>query len=267
MPDSLTFSIGYTYESSELEPDNKNQKNFIADLGKTQLDDDYWKDTTIKQHGVYIESGFSFWGDWEIYARAGAANAQVESFGKLRDKDASTGEDYDISDIENDIKPYGTAGFRGVLLGNKYISIGPFAQLTVYSNYSDEHTIDYKITGTGGAPSITSTASITRRYRNPWNASAGLSARALLVETDVGSGYIYGGGFYYLSRAQARTNLNLDEVFPKVRLNYSTELKENGNWGGFAGFSFVLSGGTTLNVEVQLKSKPSFGVSLSKGFF
>jgi len=263
----IYIGIGYSYESAEFEPDEKSQENFIADLGGKLVDKNYWKDTTTKQHGAYIESGYGIFEDWELYGRFGAANAKIENFGTLREEDSTSGEILGISSIENNLKPYGTAGFRGVIYGNKYISIGPFAQFTLYSNYRDQKTVNYTLTGVGGTTIVDTTASITREYKTPWNVNAGLSARVLLEETEFGSGYLYGGGFYYASRAEARSTVDVDSSFPRINLNYSTDLEDSGNFGGFAGLSLVLNSDITLNLEMQFKSKASFGVSLSKAFF
>jgi hypothetical protein len=198
----------------------------LADPGRFSLDAGYMLDRTrmtqsddrlgTRSNDYYLQGNYSFLKDWEVYGRAGAADMIVNS----RDTQQRFGDGANA---------FGSLGFKGVAYRNGNFAFGPFADGSMYGNYS------------GIA-------------RNQWETDVGVSAQYKIRAVS-----IYGGPFGYWRQADSQLALN-----PAISQN---DMKERNNIGGFLGLRFpIVQQKVFFTAEAQMRDRPGVGASLSYKF-
>lgn len=204
-------------------------------------DDDFFEDSKVKQNQIYIQAGYGVVKNLEIYARLGLADLKIN--------DA-----FLVDDFDDGLKPFGTLGVKGVFPLTKAISIAPFAQASIYSNYSDDMTATDTLPApleVGGVifPAGTYTVDVRGKVERPWEIDLGAALQA-----KVGDAIIYGGPVLYWSNAEFKADVTLTGPVSGAG-SVSSDAEEKSNIGGFAGFRLPLAKGIAVEVEGQLKSK------------
>ncbi len=198
----------------------------LADPGKFSLDAGYMLDKTKMKQGddrigtrsneYYLQGNYSFLKDWEVYGRLGGADMVAHSYDTQQRFGASP-------------NIFGSLGFKGVAYRNGNFAFGPFAEGTMYGNYS------------GVA-------------RNQWETDVGVSAQYKIKAVT-----IYGGPFGYWRQADSQLALN-----PPISQD---DMKERSNIGGFLGMRFpIVQQKVFLTAEAQMRDRPGIGASLSYKF-
>ncbi len=105
----------------------------LEDPGKLSLGAGYFLDRTQMEQGsdrlgtrsdnYYLQGGYSFLKDWEVYGRLGAADMIVHSHDTQQR----------FADGAN---AFGSLGFKGVLYRCGNFAVGPFVEGSMYGNYS-----------------------------------------------------------------------------------------------------------------------------------
>ena len=227
-----SLGIGYFYSSAKYKP--KDTVNFREFKGT--------------QNQAYLQLGYGFVKNAEVYLRVGGADAKVKN--AITDPDITNSGPKDFKD---GLKPFGTLGVKGIIYesDNKSFGIGPFIQASLYSSYKDEWTFSELGWSDSGYLKL--------KVKKPWDINLGISAQAKIGEV-----ILYGGPVAYWNKAKAEaeaknlTTGNSDSA--------STTIKEKNNVGGFAGIRIPLSKGLNLEVEGQLKSRFSMGGALTYAF-
>jgi hypothetical protein len=111
----FSLGTGYFFDQRKWEPD----KEVSFDEGKS------------RSNQIYIQGSFGLIRNWEIYGRFASADLELPDWS---------------THFTADYKPSGTLGIKGVLFPSidpeGYISIGPFLQSSLGSNYKDSNIIE-----------------------------------------------------------------------------------------------------------------------------
>lgn len=224
-----SFGIGYFYSSDKVKP----------------TDSDF-KSSRITQNLAYLQFGYSFVQNWEAYVRLGGADISVPSAFRTASDDArfsGFGESF-----RDTMKPFGTIGVKGVFNLNPFLGIGPFFQASLYSSYKDK--------STGTVLGLPATQEVN--VKNPYDISLGAA-----LQGNVGGVILYGGPMVYWSRSKVEQDT---VVIGGGTASGSTNYKEKGNFGGFAGFRVPLTKGLSFEVEGQFRNEVSGGGCLVYSF-
>jgi hypothetical protein len=222
----VAIGVGYFHSSAKLKP--KDTKN--------------WKEERISQNQTYLQLSYGIMKGWEVYLRAGGADLKAKNL-----IDDPTVTRVGPKDFKDGFKPFSTLGAKGIIYenNNKSLSIGPFIQTTLYSNYKDEWTRNELGWSDSG--------SITAKWEKPWDVNLGISA-----QTKIGEVILYGGPFVYWYKVKG-----VNEAMGSAGSNSdSTTFKEKNNIGGFAGVKVPLGKKFSVEVEGQMKSKFSAGAAI-----
>jgi len=221
-----SLGVGYFYYSAKYKP--KDTVNFREFKGA--------------QNQAYLQLGYGFVKNAEVYLRVGGADAKVKNA-------FSTSGNYSgfKSDFEDGLKPFGTIGVKGVFNVSPSFGIGPFLQASLYSSYKDKTSGTYL-----GNP-----ATQEEKAKKQREIDIGVGLQGKIGET-----IIYGGPVIYWAKHKVDWTLTTGGVsYP-----YSTTYKEKNNIGGFAGIRLPLGKGLNFEVEGQLKSRFSMGGALTYSF-
>jgi hypothetical protein len=98
-------------------------------------------DVEFEQILAYLQAGYAFTDNFEIYLQGGAADLTVDGL-------------FGNNDFEDGFRPFGAAGFKALLADRKPVAIGIFAQGSYFSDYKDnqggakfEFTDNYEVAG------------------------------------------------------------------------------------------------------------------------
>lgn len=238
------------------------EENVAVGLGyfyfsdKWEAEDSGWEDIKLKQHRVYLQAAYGFMEDWEVYLRIGGADMKADDVFTLGE-----------SEFDGDMKPFGTVGLRGAMEITPAISIGPFVQISRYSDYDDKRSSSFTLLSDLSDPALgvilpagTYTVSEQLDIKDAWDVSAGVG-----IQGNIGKATLYAGPFLYWSRAEVEETLILTGPLSGT-LRASTDYESKSNIGGFAGVRIPLARGLLLDAEAQLRSEFSAGLSLTYAF-
>jgi hypothetical protein len=183
-------------------------------------------DIRTESHQGYLQGSYGITKDWEVYGRLGAGDV------KFNDKD--------MDELRDSAKIFGSLGFKGVMYSYRMFSLSLFGQGTLYSDCKDS---------ISGRP-VTGDLELKDYY----NLNAGLSGQ--LKHKDFA---IYGGPFWYYSRAKLDVSVNV----PGSLISDSGGVESKHNMGGFLGVSIPLDTRVRLNFEGQLRHSISYGALVS----
>jgi predicted porin len=198
-----------------------------------------FKERVETQNQTYLQAGYGFAKNMEAYLRVGGADVKIK---KAFDFDSP-------KDFKDGLKPFGTIGVKGVFDVTPSFGIGPFLQASLYSSYEDKKTGAY----TGD------TYTDTVKFKNQREINLGIG-----LQGKIGDAVIYGGPVAYWTKAKMEAS-SIGEVAGDI-WTFSTTYKEKNNIGGFAGVRVPLTKSLNLEVEGQMKSRFSFGGSLTYAF-
>ncbi len=249
----ITSSIVYAGQFGPPEPAAKEGKvslgvGYFYSSAKWKPKDTDWKESKVTQNQTYLQVGYGFVKNAEVYLRAGGADAKfTNTF--LTSADEPTYLSGFKSDFKDGYKPFGTIGVKGVFNVSDSFGIGPFLQASLYSSYKDS------TSGTAGG----SASSQTITVKNPREINLGVG-----LQGKIGDVIIYGGPVAYWTKAKVAWTASPSASWEVSSV--STTYKEKNNIGGFAGVRIPLSKSLNLEVEGQYKSEFSMGGALTYAF-
>jgi len=113
----VSLGVGYFHFSGKLNPERGN--SFI-------------RQHDIERNQVYLQAGYEFVTNWEMYLRVGGSDLRIDNAFPLAARNGS-------SDIFKDsFDPFGTFGLKGLVYNGSYFGIGPFFQASLFSSYNDK---------------------------------------------------------------------------------------------------------------------------------
>jgi len=247
----VTLGVGYFYSSAKWKPKDADKTD-----PSSGTNDKIWRETKSNQNQAYLQLGYGFMKNAEVYVRGGAADEKIKNAFETGNRFGVTRSGFK-SDVEDDFKPFGTIGAKGVFNISDSFGIGPFVQASFYSSYEDSTsgTVD-------GSPENQKI-----KISSPWEVDLGLG-----LQGKIGGAIIYGGPVVYWARQKAEWTGKLSApgaTYTATGTNtytVSTRYKEKGNIGGFAGLRVPLSKSIGIEVEGQYKSEFSFGGALTYSF-
>jgi len=205
----FSLGIGYFFDQREWEPD----KEVPFGEGKS------------RSNQIYLQGSFGLMRNWEIYGRFAAADLALPDWS---------------THFTADYKPSGTLGIKGALFPSidpeGYISIGPFLQSSLGSNYKDRNIIE------------------KTEVKTPWDINFGAT-----IQVKNQGICFYFGPVVYWQRAKI-------EVERSSGQHFSATFKEKSNLGGFMGVKFTLYDNINIEAEGQYKGEFSGGGSITYSF-
>lgn len=205
----FSLGMGYFFDQKKWEPD----KELSFDEGKS------------RSNQIYVQGTFGLMRNWEIYGRFATADLELPGWS---------------THFSADYKHSGTLGIKGVLFPSidpkGYISIGPFLQSSLGSNYKDTNIIE------------------KTEVKTPWDVNFGVA-----IQVKNQGICFYFGPVLYWQRAKI-------EVERSSGQHLSTTLKERSNSGGFMGVKFTLFDNINIEGEGQYKGKFSGGGLITYSF-
>jgi hypothetical protein len=233
----LALGIGYFYADEKLKPSDD---SYLGTPG-------FWQKASFTQNQAYLQASFGILKDWEIFGRLGGADMRVKDAFDFKTS---------MDDAKDNLRVYGTFGFKGVLYRNPRFVLGPLSTFTmgpvfkssIYSNYNDS------ASGTIGGTAITSTYNV----KEMWDANLAWS-----MQTKLSSLTFFAGPFVYWKHAKA----SLDVIITGTGAFSDSTKYESDNWvGGFAGVRVPLTKHLSLEVEGQYTNKASAGAVVMYSF-
>jgi len=228
----VSIGTGYFYHSAKVK---------VTPEGGDEFED------KAKQNRVYLQVGYGFVKNGEIYLRVGSADFKIPEV--FVEEDIS----WRPPDFKGDFKPFGTIGIKGFFDLSPSFGIGPFFQASLYSTYKDERGIS--------VPEAGVTITETMRVKNLREVNLGVG-----LQGKIGGAILYAGPVAYWTKAKGDwTQTIIDDGFEETE-SASFKVKEKNNFGGFAGLRLPLTKNLNFEVEGQLKSKFSMGGALTYSF-
>jgi hypothetical protein len=178
--------------------------------------------TDFQQTQAYVQFGYALSDKFEIYLQGGAADLTVEDV-------------FDRDDFEDGFRPFGTAGFKALLIDRKPLGIGLFAQGTVFSDYDDQGTVL-------GIPTKV-------EFSSAFEVVGGVVLQSVLD-----GAILYGGPYFYTREGDVDVTIGT--------LTSSGSFEEDGNLGGFIGMRWPLRNGTNVDLEGHLRTDFSIGADI-----
>ena len=245
----LSLGVGYFHFSEKLNAENPGEL-FSARQ-------------KIKQNQVYLQAGYGFIKNWELYLRLTRPDLKVDNAFDVTGLGVGGGQ-RTSDDFKDGFTPSGTLGVKGLLYDGPYLGIGPFFQASLFPNYKDKFRFNagcsFFIPGcaaAGVAPAVDES-----KVKRPWDINLGIG-----LQTKVYGITLYGGPFAYWTGYKARFYIRT-EAFGSASRFDETSYREKNNFGGFVGLRTPLPWveGVQAEVEGQFKNKGSVGVSLHYPF-
>lgn len=165
----------------------------------------------VSQAQLYVQGGYGLFRNAEVYAQLGGTNLEIDDI-----------------DFKDGYRPFGTLGFRALLLDRKPVSLGAFVQGSFFSDYEDE--------------SLTQTMKVESSYE----VNGGIALQTVLEGAT-----LYGGPLFYYREADV-TAVGVG----------SGSVEEDGNLGGFIGIRWPLKNRIAIELETQFKTGVSVGGAL-----
>lgn len=247
--DKVSVGVEYFNSQNEWEPKNGD-----------------WDTFKSSQNQVSVTGEYSITDKIQISGNLGAADMTIDD---AFEGDSDIG--IDDEDLEGDFTPFGSFGIKGLLYEKDNLSLGMFFQTSFYGKYSDERSVninwnEYFYRETVDC-SIDAKEEIT--IKNQWDANLGLS-----LQTKYKNSILYAGPFLYMNRAKVNYTISGNYSVSALGYTYresfsesdSCKHEEKTNVGAFVGADIDLGKDFKINGECQIRSEPSFGVSISKTF-
>ncbi len=204
----LSLGFGYQQISSEWEIDGS--------------------DVETRQQMPYIQLGLGASKHFSIYLQGGIADLEVI---KLFDEK---------TDAEDDFKPFGTVGIKGLFTDRKPIGIGYFVQGSYFSDYEDE--------------GVLATFDTDLEFRKNWEAIGGL-----VLQAEIEGALLYGGPMYFLREGE----VTVKSTVPLLGTVEETfDYEETDNFGAFVGIRWPITKTILFDGEVQFRSDTAAGGAL-----
>ena len=205
---------------------------------------DFADDVRVFQSRAFIQGSYGFMKNWEGYVRGGAANFRSRDF--YDDANGGLFGATGFGDFRDGYQPYVTAGIKGIVYSRGIFAVGPFAQGTYqFAEYKSDVFVN-------------SANYVQWKFKNPWDITVGIAGQIKVIGLT-----LYGGPFGYWTGAKVEAEGVSGGTFESG----SARPEEKGNFGGFFGVKgpFFFKN-TSINAEVQLKSRFTTGVSLTYSF-
>lgn len=191
---------------------------------------EYEDDVEFDQTQAYLQLGYAFTDNFELYLQGGGADLNVEGV-------------FEEGDFEGDFTPFGSVGLKALLVDAKPISLGVFAQGSYYSDYDDKGTVI--VLGTA----LPAEFEITSNYE---------VAGGLVMQGVLEGATVYGGPFFFLRESDVEVDV--------LGATDSDTLEEDSNFGAFLGIRWPLKNGFNIDLEGQYRSGFSFGGDILYAF-
>jgi len=202
---------------------------YFRSVGEWEAEESGFDDGELTQNQFYVQAGYGFAGDWEVYFRVGGSDFSLEKAYALDD-----------AKMEDSFSPFGTIGARGLLYNGEMFDIGAFVQGSYFAPFEDSKKFDVS-----GTP-----VKETLKMKDMWDVNAGLALQA-----NFGRVSVYGGPVAYYGHGKLETEVELSGLKGSSDSTY----EEKGNFGGMAGVTVALSENLRLYFEGQYKSELSAG--------
>lgn len=197
----------------------------------------------VKANGFYLQAGYEFLPDWQVYARLGAATFK-EGAGISAGGESS-------GDSSKTI-PFGGIGVKGRALLGRGFDLFTFAEAEYFGNYTSARDIMVSGTPFGLPEDVPAVESVS--IEKQLGANAGL-----LISTGGERLAVYAGPVVFLRLAEMSRELEIGGD------RYANEgrLREKGGIGGVVGVRLPLAKETDIVLEAQQKSDLSFNVAVA----
>lgn len=216
-----------------------------------QSDEPGWLDEKLnaKQNQFYLQLNYGFTHHWEGYLRLGFGDLKVDKVS------------IDQTPAKYNIKPFGTAGIKGVLYSTNTFGIGSFCQATVFSNYK----------GTWSNYAGDNTYRLTLGYKNISDINLGITLQGK-IPCNISEIIIYGGPFLNWSKVVGTSQFYWKDEYTGLEGSGDLEkadYKQTNSFGVFLGSTATLGKGIYINVETQFQpfDRFSIGMSLNHSFW
>jgi hypothetical protein len=228
----LFFCLGTASAGQFGAPEPAETSQYVSVGGGYFYNADKWelktnlKEYKFSQNQIYLQLGVTL-NNMEFYIRGGGADLAFENA-------------FGTGDFDDDFRPFGTIGVKGLIDINSYFDIGLFAQGSLYSTFKSQ------ATGLIGGVSATQEIEIkdlTEGYVG------------LMLQCKVSNVRVYGGPFLYLTHA----NVEAAVTALGVRTSSSNSFKEPNNFGGALGIKIPVSQGINIEFEGQYRQAFSGG--------
>lgn len=237
-PGGLAVGIGYFHDADHWELKSDSKKYGLV------------------QNQMYLQLSSAILKEIEVYIRGGVADLNFDNAfnsGVATGNQNVSGSNPDLNDKQ---RFFGTIGARGNFAINRWLSIGPAIQASLFSSYSD--TASGSVSGT--------TVNESGRVHGKYEVAAGLFLQDKFTIDDTQTWVrIYAGPFVYWNHAQLDTSMTSPvSTFPS--LTGSTTLNQNLNFGGAAGVRLSFRQGFNFELEGQVRQDVSAGAAISYSF-
>jgi hypothetical protein len=215
----FSMALGYSYLDSKLKFDSSSVN------GKSEQ--------KFSQNQFYLEGGYGFVKDWEMFLRVGAADLDAEG---LFDLPGTATEDFSGS-----YKFFGTLGFRGEFYKTPSFGIGAFLQGSYFSDTdkTDSDQSNYE-------------------FKSMYEIDLGLD-----IHGKVGPVLLYTGPFAYTFRGELR---DTDVSVSPSQLLATTDFREKNWFGWFGGARMPFSENFYGNLEGRYQSGWALALSIGGKF-
>lgn len=209
---------------------------------KWASDNSDWGEVKFTSNQPYIQASYGFLKNAEAYLRIGAADLKIGN--TFASGSGVSGSKQDFSD---NMKPFVGAGVRGKFNFTPSLGVSPFLQVNLYPSYKDS------TSGTiFGYP-----ATQEIEIKNPREANIGVAFQSKVRGVALYAGPIVGW---------SETNVATKLIVPGFgEATNSATYREKNNYGAFAGLQAPLGKKFVLEIQGQMKSEFSGGVSIHYG--
>lgn len=199
-----------------------------------------------KQNSLYLQGGVGIAKGWEGYIRVGVADFNIGDDGAYQFLSSS--------ESSNELRPFVAAGIGGPVYSGKTLTVGPFLQVSYYSDYEDEKRGTYS--GLAGKEEL--------NLDNALAVDLGFS-----FEVAMEGAVLYAGPMYSFYDSEIKSIFTADgglgvETVPSD--GSGEDLKLDTAFGGFIGINWPLTQTLQLNVEGQYRSGLGIGANLIYAF-
>ncbi|PLX82475.1 MAG: hypothetical protein C0616_02365 [Desulfuromonas sp.] len=192
-----------------------------------------------RQNSLYLQAGVGIGRGWEGYIRGGVSDFQVESL------------DYQwtnqSSESSSELRPFFSAGIGGPAFSGPTLSVGPFVQVSYYSDYEDEKSGSFS--GNPGKEKFF--------FDNAINVDLGFT-----FETVLEGAVLYGGPIVSFYDSKIKSAFYASDSNLGTATEGWHDLKLDSSYGGFFGINWPLNESLQLNAEGQYRSGLGIGGNL-----
>jgi phospholipid-binding lipoprotein MlaA len=213
-------------------------------IGYWYREDKFKNDTEhlIRQNQIYSHVGYGTSNHWEIYARIGVSDLEInDAFSSVNASTVTS-----KNDFEGDWKLFGALGAKGLYPINETYGISAFMQ----GSYSFS---DFKDNVSGTHNGVPFTAELT--VKNLWDVNAGIGLQ-VTAPYDI---KLYIGPYVQYSELKVSPSADIAGV---AFASGETTVRNKTGVGGFTGIDVPLAKGFRLNLEGQYTERLSAGAAI-----